>query len=118
EYFEKHPCYFIQYLLQRRKAIGNKNIDLVDELYHLGMWIEYNFYNEYTNEQIDYFKRENDIKEELGIVSICGEDWMEELDAYYNSLWFKKKIVTKPYRNIPSEIKKVIEFCEKNNAIE
>ena len=118
EYFEQHPCYFIQYLLQRKKAIGNKNIDLVDELYHLGMWIEYNFYNEYINEQINDFKKENNITEELGIVSICGEDWMEELDAYYNDLWFKKRNITKPYRKIPLEIKKVIDFCEKNNLIE
>lgn len=57
EYFAQHPCYFIQYLLQRKKTIGNKNIDLVDELYHLGMWIEYNFYNEHTNEQIKYFTK-------------------------------------------------------------
>ena len=118
EYFDQHPCYFIQYLLQRKKAIGNKNIDLVDELYHLGMWIEYNFYNEHTNEQIKYFTKENNITEELGIVSICGEDWMEELDAYYNNLWFKKRNIMKPYRKIPLEIGKVIDFCEKNNSIE
>lgn len=118
EYFAQHPCYFIQYLLQRKKAIGNKNIDLVDELYHLGMWIEYNFYNEHTNEQIKRFTKENNITEELGIVSICGEDWMEELDAYYNNLWFKKRSIMKPYRKIPAEIEKVIDFCEKNNLIE
>ncbi len=118
EYFAQHPCYFIQYLLQRKKAIGNKNIDLVDELYHLGMWIEYNFYNENTNEQLKCFIKENNITEELGIVSICGEDWMEELDAYYNNLWFKKRSIMKPYRKIPSEIEKVIDFCEKNNSIE
>lgn len=118
EYFAQHPCYFIQYLLQRKKAIGNKNVNLVDELYHLGMWIEYNFYNEHTNEQINDFVKENNITEELGIVSICGEDWMEELDAYYNNLWFKKSHIEKPYRKIPIEIKKVIEFCEKNAGLE
>lgn len=118
EYFAKHPCYFLQYLLQREKAIGNKNIDLVDELYHLGMWLEYNFYNEHVNEQISSFIKENNITEELGIVSICGEDWMEELDAYYNNLWFKKSHIEKPYRKLPIEIKNVIEFCEKNNEIE
>lgn len=118
EYFAQHPCYFIQYLLQREKAIGNKNIDLVDELYHLGMWIEYNFYNEHANEQIKCFVKENNITEELGIVSICGEDWMEELDAYYNNLWFKKRSIIKPYRKIPSEIEKIIDFCEKHTSIE
>ena len=118
EYFAQHPCYFIQYLLQRKKAIGNKNIDLVDELYHLGMWIEYNFYNEYVNEQIECFKKENNITEELGIVSICGEDWMEELEAYYNNLWFKKRSIMKPYRKIPLEIEKIINFCENHNSIE
>ncbi len=117
DYFKQHPCYFIQYLLQRKKAIGNKNIDLVDELYHLGMWIEYNFYNEYINEEIKRFQKENDIIEELGIVAINGEEWMKELDDYYNSLWFKKSKVSKPFRKIPKEIKKVINFCEKNKEI-
>ncbi len=118
EYFRQHPCYFIQYLLQRKKAIGNKNIDLVDELYHLGMWIEYNFYNEYINKRIKDFEEENDIMGELGIVAISGEDWMEELDTYYNSLWFKKSKVSKPFRKTPKEIKKVIEFCEENIELE
>lgn len=118
EYFGQHPCYFIQYLLQRKKAIGNKNIDLVDELYHLGMWIEYNFYNEYINKRIKDFEEENDIMGELGIVAISGEDWMEELDTYYNSLWFKKSKVSKPFRKTPKEIKKVIEFCEENIELE
>lgn len=118
EYFRQHPCYFIQYLLQRKKAIGNKNIDLVDELYHLGMWIEYNFYNEYINKRIKGFEEENDIMGELGIVAISGEDWMEELDTYYNSLWFKKSKVSKPFRKTPKEIKKVIKFCEENIELE
>lgn len=114
DYFKKHPCYFIQYLLQREKAIGNKNMDLYDELYHLGMWLEYNYYNEYTNEQINKLKEENGISEEFGVVSICGEDWMEELDNYYNSLWFKRKTIEKPFREIPKETNKIIEYCEQN----
>lgn len=118
EYFQHHPCYFIQYLLQRKKAIGNKNIDFVDELYHLGMWIDYNFYNEYINERINGLKKENDIIGELGEVAISGEDWMEELDAYYNNLWFKKSKVSKPFRKIPNETKKVINFCEENIELE
>lgn len=118
DYFKKHPCYFIQYLLQREKSIGNKNMDLYDELYHLGMWIEYNCYNEHTNEQINKLKEENGISEEFGIVSICGEDWMEELDNYYNSLWFKRKIIEKPFREIPKETNKIIEYCEQNCDLE
>lgn len=118
EYFDQHPSYFIQYLLQRKKAIDNENIDLVDELYHLGMWIEYNFYNEYTNQQIEDVKKENNIAEDFGFVSICGEDWMDKLDDYYNNLWFKRKNIEKPYRKIPTEVKKVVEFCEKNITIE
>lgn len=117
DYFKQHPCYFIQYLLQRKKAIGNKNVDLYDELYHLGMWIEYNFYNERINQQVDNLIKEENIEQGLGLVAICGEDWMEELDEYYNNLWFKKNKIAKPFRNIPIEIKKVIDYCEKNNSI-
>lgn len=53
----------------------------------------------------------------MGIVAICGEDWMKELDEYYNNLWFKKKKITKPYREIPVEIKKIIDYCENNSSI-
>lgn len=115
EYFKQHPCYFIQYLLQRRKAVGNKNIDLVDELYHLGMWIEYNYYNEHINQRIEEFSDEQKIKGEIKNVLLCGEDWMIDLDAYYNNLWFKKSNVEKPFRKNPLEIEKIIGFCEKNN---
>lgn len=117
DYFKQHPCYFIQYLLQRKKAIGNKNVNLYDELYHLGMWIEYNYYNEIINQQVDNLIKEENIKQGLGLVAICGEDWMQELDEYYNSLWFKKKKIEKPFREVPSEIKKVIDYCENNNSI-
>lgn len=117
DYFKKHPCYFIQYLLQREKAVGNINMDLYDELYHLGMWKEYNFYNEYTNQQINSLKEENGISGEFGVVSIVGEDWMDELDEYYNNLWFKRKVIEKPFREISIEINKIIKFCEENNNI-
>ena len=117
DYFKQHPCYFIQYLLQRKKAIGNKNVDLYDELYHLGMWIEYNYYNENVNRQVNNLIKEENIEQGLGIVAICGEDWMKELDEYYNNLWFKKKKITKPYREIPVEIKKIIDYCENNSSI-
>lgn len=75
----------------KKKAIGNKNVDLYDELYHLGMWIEYNYYNENVNRQVNNLIKEENIEQGLGIVAICGEDWMKELDEYYNNLWFKKK---------------------------
>lgn len=117
DYFKQHPCYFIQYLLQREKAVGNKNMDLYDELYHLGMWKEYNFYNEYMNEQINSLKVEEGVLEDFGVVSIFGEDWMDELDEYYDNLWFKRKVIEKPFRKIPVEINKIIKFCEENNNI-
>lgn len=116
DYFKQHPCYFIQYLLQRKKAIGNENVDLYDELYHLGMWIEYNYYNERINQQVDDLVKEKKIKQ--GLVAIWGEDWMQELDEYYNNLWFKKKKIEKPFRNMPIEIKKIIDYYENNNSIE
>ncbi len=65
DYFHNHPCYFIQYLLQRGKAIGNKNMDLYDELYHLGMWIELNYYNEYVNQQIEDLIKEKKLRSRI-----------------------------------------------------
>ncbi|MBF0986142.1 MAG: hypothetical protein HXK67_03035 [Clostridiales bacterium] len=43
---------------------------------------------------------------------------MQELDEYYNNLWFKKKKIEKPFRNMPIEIKKIIDYYENNNSIE
>lgn len=117
DFFERHPCYFIQYLLQRKKSIGNRNVDLYDELYHLGMWIDLNYYNENINQRIEELIKTRNIKQKLGLVQIFGEDWMKELDEYYNNLWFKKKKIEKPFRNIPYEIKKIIDYCENNNYI-
>lgn len=79
EYFKNDACLFIQYLFQRMKTIGNKNMDLSDELYHLGMWIENNFYNEVANQMV--VNLEQEIKEKIGTVHLIGEDWMTELDA-------------------------------------
>ncbi len=114
-YFSDHPCYFLQYLFQRKKTIGNKNIDLCDELYHLGLWLDYNFYNEHTNNMLDSFIAENNINKPLDMVTIIGEDWMEELNKYYNNLYFNKSEINKPFRIMPEELTKIISYLEKNN---
>lgn len=115
EYFKHHPCYFIQYLLQRRYAIGNKYIDLYDELYHLGMWLEYNHYTERINYMLKEFTEKENIEVEPNLMMICGEDWLKEIEKYYNNLWFKKGKIEKPFRKLPLEINKIIDYFEKNN---
>lgn len=116
-YFENNPCLFIQYLFQRIKAIGNRNIDLVDELYHLGMYIENNFYNELVNCRVSDLIEEKNIKEEITDVILFGEDWITEIDDYYNSLYFEKKRIKKPERMITKNIKEIIKYCENKKIL-
>lgn len=113
DYFKEHPYYFIEYLSQREKSIGNKNIDLEDELFHLGMWISYNDYSGFVNNRIYNMSLEND-STEIGFVKIIGDDWIEEIDRYYSNLYFKHETIEKPYRDIPAEIKRIINYLEYN----
>lgn len=101
EYFNQHPCYFIQYLFERRK---NKSSDFIDELYHLGTWI-----TDYNN-PIQIPKYNEYIKFHFGFKSK-----MKDLDKYYNNLYFNTSRIDKPKINLPIEIEKIITFCEKNN---
>lgn len=101
EYFNQHPCYFIQYLFERRK---NESSDFIDKLYHLGTWI-----TDYNN-PIQIPKYNEYIKFHFGFKSE-----IKNLDKYYNNLYFNKSRTNKPKINLPIEIEKIITFCEKNN---
>lgn len=101
EYFNQHPCYFIQYLFERRK---NHNPDFIDELCHLETWIENH------NHLIQISKYNEDIKFHFGFKSE-----IKNLDKYYNNLYFNTSRIDKPKINLPIEIEKIITFCEKNN---
>lgn len=101
EYFNQHPCYFIQYLFERRK---NHNPDFIDELCHLETWIENH------NHLIQNPKYNEDIKFHFGFKSE-----IKNLDKYYNNLYFNTSRIDKPKIHLPIEIEKIITFCEKNN---
>lgn len=101
EYFNQHPCYFIQYLFERRK---NHNSDFIDELCHLETWIKNH------NHLIQISKYNEDIKFHFGFKSE-----IKNLDKYYNNLYFNTSRIDKPKINLPIEIEKIITFCEKNN---
>ena len=115
-YFKHHPCYFIQYLSQRIKAIDNPYINLPDELYHLGMWIQYNDYCDHINRQLSNFIKDENINVPPHVM-ISGEDYMDELDNYYNNLYLKNEDVSKPCRKLSDEIEMILNYCE-NNFVE
>ncbi|MDO4734384.1 MAG: SEC-C metal-binding domain-containing protein, partial [Lachnospiraceae bacterium] len=103
EYFES-PLQFIHYLKQRTIATRTKEISTIDELDHLGMYIEHNMYS---------------IQAQIagkGYTNVFIGGYREDLDQYF-SLKHAGKVVEKPTQHIPEEIKRILELCyEKEDA--
>jgi hypothetical protein len=101
DYFDS-PLYFLHYLKQRKLATKIKNLNLYDELDHLGLYIKHNLYsitmNEFDNESF---------------LHIHG--YREEIDNYFISLYTEAISFSKPEQEIPYRIKEIIEYLEKNN---
>ena len=97
DYFYKQPLNFIHYLLKRQKATRSKEIELSDELYHLGMYREYIDYAEYIKNKINSDIEIKD-KENLNVY-IVAEDYMAELNEYYYGKYFN------PNKNTSIKIK-------------
>lgn len=101
DYFES-PLYFLHYLRQRKLATQIKNLNLNDELDHLGMYIKHNMYS------ITLSEFDNN-----SFVNLYG--YREEIDNYFMSLHTDKISFPKPIQEIPYRIKEVIEFLEEND---
>lgn len=101
DYFNS-PLYFLHYLKQRKLATQIINLNLNDELDHLGMYIKHNMYS-ITIKEFD----------DKGSVRLHG--YRENIDNYFISLHTDKISFPKPIQQIPERIKEIIEFIEKNN---
>lgn len=103
DYFES-PMYFLHYLKQRKLATKIENLNLNDELDHLGMYIKHNVYS-ITMSEFD----------KKSIVNFNG--YREDIDNYFMSLFTDKITFPKPMQKIPDKIKEIIEFLEKNDIV-
>lgn len=101
DYFDS-PLYFLHYLKQRKLATKIKNLNLYDELDHLGLYIKHNLYSITMNDFDDE-----------SFVHIHG--YREEIDNYFMSLYTDEISFPKPEQEIPYRIKEIIEYLEKNN---
>ena len=100
EYFSS-PTKFFHYIEQRKRAISVNQLELKDELDHLGMYIEKNMYSLYAS------------KMKANKTNFYG--FREELDKYFQSLYLKEENIKKPEVRNPKIIEDIIKFCDKNH---
>lgn len=87
DYFD-NPFEFLHFLSQRRNASRNKRLAFNDELDHLGMYIEHNFYS---------LDKPGDEAYDTIYVVDCRDD----LDAYYNNGRKHGIDIPKPRQKLP-----------------
>lgn len=100
DYFDT-PLYFLHYLKQRKLATQINNLNLYDELDHLGLYIKHNMYSITMKAY-----------EDKSFVQFNG--YREDIDNYFMSLFTDKISFPKPVQKIPQRIEEIIEFLNKN----
>lgn len=95
------PLEFLHYLKERKKATTIPQIQLSDELDHLGLYLSRNLYT-------------MDAEELPSDATFSSLDAREKIDEYYNSLYIGRKDVKKPEQYIPQKIKEILKFISNN----
>lgn len=98
DYFDS-PSMFAHFIEQRYKAAQTEEIELFDELDHLGMYIEHNHYVTRA--------REN------GGHRVLWNGYREQLDNYFVKLIFDGENPDKPNQHIPAMIEDIIKLIDK-----
>ncbi|WP_175987079.1 YecA family protein [Bacillus sp. Marseille-Q1617] len=99
DYFES-PSIFLHFLEQRLKAAQSPDLEVIDELDHLGMYIEHNRY-------LNTAKLGNGNR-------ILWHGYREELDNYFSLLVFPDiEKPKKPQQEIPVKMQEIIDILEK-----
>ncbi|WP_342488863.1 SEC-C metal-binding domain-containing protein [Cytobacillus sp. FSL W7-1323] len=94
DYFES-PSIFLHFLEQRVKASQSPDLEVFDELDHLGLYIKHNFYTKTAESKKGSFK--------------VWHGYREELDNYFASLMFEEmESVEKPQQDVPRKIQEII----------
>ncbi|WP_214811876.1 SEC-C metal-binding domain-containing protein [Exiguobacterium sp. s127] len=100
DYFES-PLLFTHFLEKRIKASKSDELELFDELDHLGMYIKHN----------DYSRLAGENKE----VKIMWQGYREDLDKYFVKLIFDEQLPSKPKQELPQKIQEVIGWLDLND---
>lgn len=99
DYFES-PSMFLHFLEQRLKASKSSGLEVIDELDHLGLYIEH---NQYTN-----------IAELSNGKHMLWHGYREKLDNYFSVLVFPDiEKPNKPKQEIPEILQEIINILEK-----
>lgn len=99
DYF-KTPSMFLHFLEQRINASRSKDLELIDELDHLGLYIEHNLYTQTTESR-------------SGKIALW-HGYREELDNYFSMLVFPDiEPPKKPQQEIPQRIQEIIDILDK-----
>jgi hypothetical protein len=99
-YFES-PSMFTHYLEQRIKGAKSEELELFDELDHLGMYIYHNDYAQLAREKKG--------------ARVLWQGYREGLDKYFNQLIFDKPVSPKPKQEVPQKIQEIIEWLDMKN---
>ncbi len=98
KYFDS-PIYFLHFLKQRKIAIDIPQIELNDELDHLGMYLSHNMYSITASE----FPEEH---------MVNWHGFRQDLDNYFAKLYMPELNAIKPMQEIPEEITEIIRILE------
>lgn len=109
DYFENNPYLFLDYLKYRKKAMEFIELNVTDELDHLGLYIDYHNYIYEIKSQI-----KNQQNQEFNIVYV--DDAKNDLDLYYDSKQ-TPEIIGKPLPLwIDDNYKKLLLLIQKRNV--
>ena len=97
-----NPLIFLHYLEQRMSAFESKNVNVNDELEHVGLYFAFN----------NYSLEANDMHIESG-AEITFNGYRSKIDAYFHDKQFQSGLETPFKQDIPLQIAKLIDFCSK-----
>lgn len=99
DYFNS-PSMFLHFLEQRTKASRSNDLELIDELDHLGLYIKHNLYTQTAESR-------------NGMIALW-HGYREELDNYFSMLVFPDvETPKKPQQEIPQKIQEIIDILDK-----
>ncbi len=99
-----NPLVFLHYVEQRNIAFGCKELQLNDELDHLGLYLEFNAYSKYVGEMM------------CGMNHAAFDGFTSEIDKYYDERIINPEVVFTQRQEMPDIFKQIISFASVNNV--
>lgn len=105
DYFDNY-LNFLHYIKHRFLALNLQSLHVNDELDHLGLYIEHNYYS------MTFGNRESD--------KVFINGYRDKLDFYFQSKYFPERTAIKPEQKLPSRIDQILDYLKehkKKNSI-